>query len=332
MSSVSGEKKMKAVQNESADAAAAADIYHRPYEGEYGTDLAGDELMKKAEKKLKALFGGNNRFEKVCELYEAAGKSYVDAENWNEATESFVKAAELSETKLQSNFNAAAYYCNAASAASNNDTARAIELYQLAVSLHMSNARIQQAAKVWRKVGQLYEDEEKINEAIEAYEKAFDCHEAEDTMTNGILLLLLIADLHIKNSNWKPAAGIYERVANLSIEKNVNKGSIHQYLYKALLCWLLLDVQKFKIKRVKQKLALYYNQNRRYEGTREFVLIEKCIAACEDEDVEKFTDAIYQYNKQKPLESFESDMLLRMKQILKAGPSQEEEEEEVDMR
>lgn len=79
----------------SSSDAVIASLYAKKYSGDVdgseggGSAAAGDELVKKAEKKLKALFGSNKK-EKAAELYEQAAQAYGYNQNWTLASKAMV--------------------------------------------------------------------------------------------------------------------------------------------------------------------------------------------------------------------------------------------------
>ena len=79
------------------------------------SESRGDELVAKAEKKLKgfSLFG--NKYEDASEILEKAANQYKLAKAWRKAGETYLKLAEC-HNKLDAGHDAASCYVNASHA------------------------------------------------------------------------------------------------------------------------------------------------------------------------------------------------------------------------
>ena len=166
----------------SASRAAAADVssvYRHDLRASHGTDSRGDELVKQADKALKKLFGGEAKYEKASELLQQAGAAYKMSENWTEAGDALVRAAELQESKVRNSVEASALYSAAAKAYRNVDVEKAIATFKLSVALHMEQGRHASAARGWEEVAQLQTEEELTEEALDSWEAAANCFESE---------------------------------------------------------------------------------------------------------------------------------------------------------
>jgi alpha-soluble NSF attachment protein len=120
---------------------------------------------------------------------------------------------------------------------------------------------------------------------------------------------------------YKLAADMFESAGRVSFESNINKGAVHEYYYMALLL-TFVSCARSSSQSIQPAQLLYRKfsaENRRYESTRQFKIINTCMRAFEDDDSKAFTAALFEYNKIKPLEDVEAKLFLTIKKILKMG-------------
>ena len=129
-----------------------------------------------------------------------------------------------------------------------------------------------------------------------------------------------LGGLYLERGEWLKAADEYEKAARVSAEAAINKGSVHQWLYLALLAFFVHSSQLYNTDLPRAKYAEYVSANRRHEGSREFVLVQRCMDAFDAEDSKAFTRCIFEHNRVQELDDTSAKCLLRVKQALKAGP------------
>lgn len=95
-----------------------------------------------------------------------------------------VKSAEIQEKHMKDQLEAAHKYTEAGMCMARVDSAQATQLLEMAIQIHTAESRLGAAARVWKELGTLLEDEEKMQDAIDAWRKAADCHEAEGTLAS----------------------------------------------------------------------------------------------------------------------------------------------------
>ena len=173
--------RLKAVQAEKKSSDDISSLYRHDLRASHGTDSRGDDLVRQAKKALNKLFGGEGKYDKASELYAQAGAVYKMSDNWEEAGDALVAAAELQESKIKNTVEASAFYSSAAKAYRNVDVEKAIQTFKLSVALHMENGRHRSAAAGWEEIAQLQTEEGLADEALESWESAANCYEAEGT-------------------------------------------------------------------------------------------------------------------------------------------------------
>lgn len=282
----------------------------------------GNGLVTQAEKKLKAwsLFGKQSNWETAAELFENAGAQYKIAKQWDEAGHVYVKAAETHE-KIGNEHEACQDYVQSAKAFKNSSPKEAVKMFKIACNLHQENNRFSTAGKLWKEVAILEEKSMSVAAAVKAYQQAADCFEAEGSETSGNQMLLKIAELSAAEKDFKRAIEIYEKVSESSIDNNLLKYSVKDYLFKATLCGMVMAAKTGDedMKDMEDTIDRYKDLNPAYDGSRECKFLEECVKAYQDEDVEAFTNCVFQYDKIYKLDNWTATLLLELKQILKDG-------------
>ena len=139
---------------------------------------------------------------------------------------------------MQSPHDAASAYQDAAVCYKKTNTAQAVLLFKEVVSIHIDMGRFTTAAKIEKEIGELHEAEGDSQSAIEAFQTAADYYENEGSNSTSNQMLLKVADLAARTGDLKRAIEIYERVAIVSLESNLLKFSVKDYLLRAGICRL----------------------------------------------------------------------------------------------
>ena len=312
--------KIASLQSSHVQADDMSSLYRHHLRASHALSNEGETARKKAEKALRKLFGGESKYAEAAELFEQAGKAYKLNENWEEAGAALVRAAELHESKLKNTVEASAMYTAAARALREVDVAKAVDTFKMSVALHMEAGRHASAARVYEEISEITAQEGLMDDSLEALEQAANCFESDNMEANAVQCHLRIAALAMTSAQYAKAGDLYERAARVCVGKNINKGSIHEYYFSALLCYFAVSAQNYNTDLPRAKLAEYLRENRRHEGTREFKMVIGCLQAFDDEDSKKFTMIIFEFNKMTPIDETTSRALLSIKQALKAGP------------
>jgi len=296
------------------------DLYAKKYGGAEGaTDAAGDEYMRKAAKKKEKWFGGDSRWDKAAELYEKAAAAYKSNENWSEAAGALCQSAEMQE-KLKDKLSAANKYIEAAMCMARVDNADAIRLLEMGIAIHEGEARLGAAARAWKELAQLQEDEEQLQLAIDAWRRAADCHISEGTMANALQCLLHVAELHVSEYQFKKASKVYEQCAQICIDKQINKGSLRDYFYNALLCQFVVSARKGDLKNMRSMMARFLEIERRFAGTWQERLLRAAMKAFDDGDPQALAQAAADQDRIHKLDDRTTQIMLEVKRILQNPP------------
>ena len=169
------------------------------------------------------------------------------------------------------------------------DMDKAVELCEVALKLCESDGRTDRAAVICRDVGEMFLADKNSKLALDYLEKAVNYYEASDrpasavqAQTNNARSCIVLTAIIVRPLNSSRNAG------RVSQSESINKGSIHQYYYKAMLCTFAAVAPSFDLADVHRQYESYVAENRRNESSREFELIKKLMATFEAEDMKKF--------------------------------------------
>ena len=159
------------------------------------------------------------------------------------------------------------------------------------------------------------------------HRNAIDCHESEGTLANALQCLLHVGELHVKEYQFKKASKVYERCAEICVEKGINKGSLRDYFYNALLCQFVVSARKGSLKNMSSMLEWFIDIDRKFVNTWQEKLLRRCMEAFEHGDPQALSQAVYDQNKIHKLDDLSTTILLEIKVILKNPPKSDEAEE-----
>jgi len=156
-------------------------------------------------------------------------------------------------------------------------------------------------------------------EAIKAWNEAATCFESEDSKASANQCLLKVAELCAEEEDYKRAIQIYEKVAAASMDSNLARWSVKDYLYKATLCHFVMGAKAGDVKAVEEALNKYKETFPAFDGSRECKLMEQCLEAYNADSVDAFTEHVYNFDRIYKLDPWTGKILLTIKTILNDG-------------
>jgi len=257
-----------------------------------------------------SLFG--NKYEDAEVLYSKAANQLKVAKNWDGAGAAFEKAAQC-HLKMESPHDAATAYNDAAVCYKKTNSAQAVLLYKEVVSIHIDLGRFSSAAKVQKEIGELLEAVGDSAGAMDAYQTAADYYQAEESNSTANQMLLKVAGLASMCKDYKRAVEIYEQVAIASLESNLLKFSVKDYLLRAGLCRLATG----EIGAAVNALERYEGMDATFGTTREGELLRTLVTAFENLDEDAFTDKVREFDEISRLDAQKTSLLLEIKNKIK---------------
>ncbi|KAI6822606.1 TPR-like protein [Hortaea werneckii] len=275
-------------------------------------------LLQKADKQAASAGSGFSLFGGRAEKYEAAAELYIQAANAfrlqkssKEAGQCFEKAASLQTNQLKEPDDAANTLTEAFKSYRKDEPEDAARCLEQAIQHYTLKGNFRRAATHKQNLAELYEVEMGDGKrAAEAYETAAGWYENDNAEALANKLFLKLADLSALESDYYKAISNYEKVAKSSINNNLMKWSVKEYLLKAGICHLCTGDSVA----TNRALESYRELDPSFSQTREHQLLSDLVEAVDEGDQEKFADKLFQYDQMSKLDKWKTTLLLRVKE------------------
>mmetsp|Transcript_25993 Transcript_25993/g.42486 ORF Transcript_25993/g.42486 Transcript_25993/m.42486 type:complete len:361 (-) Transcript_25993:253-1335(-) len=286
-----------------------------------------DQFMAQADKKANKFdwFGTakQQNQEDAAELYGKAAAQYKIAKDYGKAGTCYTNAAQCNMA-AENEIEAKQAWREAGKCWRHVDFKRAIECYKNAIQLNLDADRFGQAAKLQEEVGDMLAEDEHLKEAIEAYEQSADYFEAENDTGNKNKRLLKVAHMCGKAGDYEKAIKIFENTAKASVDNNLLRWKVKEYLFKAILCHLCLKaddeiVRKKSVKWPEAGTAVqerYCDISDIYASSRESKLATQLIECLPNNDIQAFKDAVASYDKICTLEKWNFELVYNLQKYM----------------
>ncbi|XP_022146873.1 alpha-soluble NSF attachment protein 2-like [Momordica charantia] len=279
-----------------------------------------DDFEAKAEKKLSGwgLFG--SKYDDAADLFDKAANSYKLSKSWDKAGSTYIKLANC-HLKMESKHEAAQAYVDAGNCYKKTSVKEAISCIEQAVNLFCDIGRLNMAARYYKEIAELYENEQDVERAIDYFEKAADLFQNEEVTTSANQCKQKVAQFAAQLEQYQKAIDIYEEIAKYSLKNNLLKYGAKGHLLNAGICQLC----KGDIVAITKALDNYQDLDPTFSGSREYKLLADIASALDEEDVAKFTDVVKEFDSMTTLDPLKTTLLLRVKEKLKAKELEEDD-------
>ncbi|RMY60447.1 hypothetical protein D0863_11605 [Hortaea werneckii] len=275
-------------------------------------------LLQKADKQAASAGSGFSLFGGRAEKYEAAAELYIQAANAfrlqkssKEAGQCFEKAASLQTNQLKEPDDAANTLTEAFKSYRKDEPEDAARCLEQAIQHYTLKGNFRRAATHKQNLAELYEVEMGDGKrAAEAFETAAGWYENDNAEALANKLFLKLADLSALESDYYKAISNYEKVAKSSINNNLMKWSVKEYLLKSGICHLCTGDSVA----TNRALESYRDLDSSFSQTREHQLLSDLVEAVDEGDQEKFADKLFQYDQMSKLDKWKTTLLLRVKE------------------
>lgn len=261
-------------------------------------DPSGQKLVSEAETKLNSsrgflgkIFGGVQKVEEAAEAFHRAGNLFKLNKNWELAGDAYVRASEVQQ-QLDSRHETATTLTDAATCYKKCHLRKAADCYVKSIEIYLEMGRFNMAAKYSTALAEVLESLNDLSAAISRYLKAGDIYVAEDSPSACTKVLLRAASLYAKLSRWNEAIQLFDRVIDTSVKTRLLSYSAKEYMFKSLLCLLILDREQ-----VTQKIDGYIQLNPSFQDTRELKLISDVLSAIEEGETEQVNEFLDEYDR-----------------------------------
>ncbi|CAI4222621.1 unnamed protein product [Auanema sp. JU1783] len=274
--------------------------------------------LEEAEKKMKGgggflgkLFGGGGSDE-AADLFIQAGNLFKMSKLWKEAGDAFVRAAEIHGPQGDSKHDCASQYAEAANCYRKVNPQLAVDCLFKTSEIYTDMGRFTMAAKIHVTIAELFESEcPDTEQCIYHYQKAADYYKGEESKSSATKCLIKVAQYHAQLEQYQKAITVFEEIAFWEADHPTLKYAAKNHFFQALICFLCLDTLD-----TQNALKRYEDAAPSFAQSRESKFISELINALGEEDEEKFTEAVKNYDKISRLDAWHTSLLVKVKKAI----------------
>jgi alpha-soluble NSF attachment protein len=276
---------------------------------------AGNRLMNDGEKIYKGFAFFESREDirsRAREKFLSAATQYKVNGLWYEAGKAYVRSSEVS-IKNKSDIDLANDLREAGNCYKKANM-EFKEYYEKAIEVYEKLGKTKEVADLCVQIGD-------NDRAIKHYRNI-----GFETVANEISLKLIEAK--VETMNFFQAANDYENYASKCLDSRLQRGSARKYFFLSLLCHMA-SISKTDMmestERLKETFEKYKELDTQFnEFTREYMFIDESIIALENEDLDKFESACFEYDEICPIDKQRKILLDKCREIF----SKENDEED----
>ena len=236
-----------------------------------------------------------------------------------EAGQTLEKAANIQTTNLNEPDDAANTLTEAFKVYRKESPSDAARVLTTAIAHYTSKGNFRRAATHQQNLAEVYENEVgDQKKALEAYETAAQWFESDNAEALASKLYLKVGDLAALEGDYAKACDRFESVARQSLQNNLMRWSVKEYLLKAGICHLAAG----DIVATKRALEQYKEWDNSFMQQRECMLLTDLVGCVEEGDQDGFSEKLFQYDQMSKLDKWKTSLLLKVK----SGIEKEEED------
>ena len=204
------------------------------------------------------------------------------------------KAAGIQKNSLNETLDAANSLTEAFKSYRKTSPLDAARCMSAAIEIYTANGNFRRAATNMQTLGELYELEvDDKPKALQSYETAANWYSDDNAEALANKLLLKVAELSADQGDYYNAITQFEKVARASVDSNLMRWSVKEYLFKAMICHLATN----DIVGASRALEEYKQLDNSFQQTRECMLSADLLEAVEKQDVDMFGERLYQFDQ-----------------------------------
>lgn len=282
----------------------------------------GLALLEKAEKQKKSFFrhfDKKNNDEKIIDLYQRAGTQFQLEHNWNQAANAFFKSAVISE-ELEEDLDTLILYDKSRKMFELGDQPEEVhKCYDIIINKHIYNSNIPMCSKMLKKQAEAYQKKLKFDKAIEKYELSANYFRADSSFSEYYDCIEKISTLLMQKKKYLEAFKKWKIIiddSNIRNDLTSVKFKITKWYFNMLLCLFvhLVEIGDEDLKELSEELEKGCYNNLMFTDSRESKLIENLIIAYTDQNENKFSDVLFEFDNIQKLTDEQVNLFLYIKQ------------------
>jgi len=280
------------------------------------------DLMEQGDGKLKGgfmskLFGGP-KYDEAQDCYQQAANQFKLQKEWDRAAEAFSQCAYCAQ-KSGSQTDECNFYSEAGHVLKKISTERAVEQYEKAIVIQGNSGKFQQAGKLLMQIAELYEAESlRDGKVKDYYKRAAEMFELDEHGKSNLTKCnLKVAEFSAKDGELQEAIKLFESEGEKALGNNLLAfGAKDRFLDAGILHLAVGDSVTVNL-----SLDKYRSLDPRFATSREGELLGSLAEAFESNDVDLFTDKLFQFDSVTPLTPWRTDFLVKAKDNMTGGGS-----------
>lgn len=278
------------------------------------------DLMKQGEGKLQGgfmskLFGGP-RYDEAQDCFQQAANQFKLSKDWDQAAEAFTRCAYCAQ-KSGSQNDESNFYTEAGNVLKKISTQRAVEQFEKAIVLQGNGGKFSQAGKLLMTIAELYEAESlQSSQVKDYYKRAAEMFELDEHGKSNLTKCnLKVAEFAARDGQLQEAISIFESEGEKALSNNLLQFNAKDRFLNAG----ILHLAQGDSVSVNLALDKYRSLDPRFANSREGELMANLAAAFESQDVEMFTDKLFEYDSITKLDPWKTDFLVKAKDHMTGG-------------
>ncbi len=248
----------------------------------------------------------------AADLFNEAGNTYKCIKMWAEAGDAFMKAAEADVFAGEPE-EGARRQISAASCYKKVYPEKAVEALKSAIQVFLKSGRFHLAASHEKEIAEIYENSlGDLKNAAIYFEKAADRYIAEDSNATALGCQLKAANLAALSEDYAKAIELFSAIAKQWAGDEMKKYSMKEYLTKLGLCLLCAG----DLVHAKREIEKFGQLDHTFSSTHESTLVNSCLEALDENDPDKFTEAVANFDQIGLLDEWKTKILLRLKRSI----------------
>ncbi|QUC23856.1 uncharacterized protein UV8b_08097 [Ustilaginoidea virens] len=277
-------------------------------------------LLQKAEKTLASAGGGfsffggrEDKYQNAADLFTQAANAFKMQNQNVEAGKAFEQAAQVQTAKLNEPDDGANSLVDAFKAYRKDAPSDAVRCLKTAIDRYCQKGNFRRAASHNETMAEVYETQlGDAKTAVECYEAAATWYEGDNATALANKLWLKVADAAALEGDYYKAIENFEKVAAQSVNNNLMRYSVKDYLLRAGICHLASG----DLVATQRALEKYVDMDPSFASQREHLLLRDLCDAVEAKSQEQFTDKLFQYDQISKLDKWKTNILVRVKNAI----------------
>lgn len=239
----------------------------------------------------------NNQREDLAIAYSDLGSRYKQIGCHDNASQAYEKSAKIYDmlANVDDLFwrDAVEQYLNAGNSCKSTNLQKTVDLYILAIDRCEKGRNYKKAYKIYKDLGNIYENVNELDKSIDVYTKALQCNDVCETnqgMKNEISIKL--AELGIKNSDYKYSHDMYLNLINDNVKKeqesSLFKYKMNDLIFRYILCDFILHVETHDNISIAQHIDKLIDKCNKlwpsFEISNQHQLLIDCVHVCANDD------------------------------------------------